>query len=83
MNQAIQVLDGCTFIDAKHALKVDVMFAGQILACYISGPDKESLIMLYNTKQFELEELIERELEQNQVNSDGEIWLTAKEVDAY
>lgn len=83
MNQAIQVLDGCTYIDPKYALKVDVMFAGQMLACYISGADKESLIMLYNAKQFELEELIERDLERDQVNSDGEIWLTAKEVDAY
>jgi hypothetical protein len=83
MNQAVQVLDGCTYIDAKGALKVDIMAAGQMLVCYICGTGKESLFTLYNTKQFEIEELIERELEQDKLNSDGEVWLTAEEVCAY
>jgi hypothetical protein len=83
MNQATQVLDGCTYIGAKDALKVDVMAAGQMLVCYISGSDKESLTILYNTKQFEIEEIIEGEFEQDKVNVDGEIWLTAEEVNAY
>jgi hypothetical protein len=83
MNQAIQVLDGCTYIDAKNAIKLDIMAAGQILACYICGSDKEGLSKLYNTKQFEIEDIIERELEQDKLNIDGEIWLTAKEVYAY
>ena len=83
MNQAIQVLDGCTYIDAKNAIKLDIMAAGQMLACYVSGSDKEGLTTLYNTKQFEIEEMIERELEQGKLNVDGEILLTAKEVYAY
>lgn len=83
MNQAIQVLDGCTYIDAKEALKVDIMAEGQMLACYICGLDKESLITLYKTKQFELEEIIVRELEQDKVNTNGEVWLTANEICAY
>jgi hypothetical protein len=81
MNQAIQVLDGCTYINAKAALKIDIMEAGQMLACYICGLDKEGLTSLYNAKQFEIEEIIERE--QGQSNSDGEIWLTAEYVNAY
>tara|TARA_R110000868_G_scaffold410292_2_gene697894 strand:- start:314 stop:565 length:252 start_codon:yes stop_codon:yes gene_type:complete len=83
MNQAIQVLDGCTYITSKNALKVDIMSSGQMLVCYIGGSDKESLNKLYNTKQFEIEELIEHELEQDKFNADGEIWLTAAEVDGY
>jgi len=83
MNQAIQVLDGCNYIDAKKALKLDIMAAGQMLACYINGLDKESLIKLYKTKQFDIEEIIEREIEQDKVNLDGEIWLTAKEECGY
>ncbi|MFT5841168.1 MAG: hypothetical protein ACI9UT_003682 [Flavobacteriales bacterium] len=80
MNQTVQVLDGFTYISAKEAIKVDIMFAGQILICYIYGLDKEELTELYNNKQFEIEEIIERELEQDKLNSDGEIWLTAEDV---
>ena len=83
MNQAVQVLDGCTYIDTKAALKIDIMEAGQMLACYICGLDKQGLASLYNAKQFEIEEIIERELELGQSNSDGEIWLTAEYVNAY
>jgi hypothetical protein len=83
VNQSIQVLDGCIYIDARDALKVDIMESGQMLACYICGLDKEGLISLYNTKQFEIEEIIERELEQGKLNSDGEIWLTVEDVCAY
>ena len=83
MNQAIQVLDGCTYINAKKALKIDIMEAGQMLVCYISGLDKKGLALLYSMKQFEIEEIIERELEQGKLNSDGEIWLTAEIVNTY
>ena len=83
MNQAIQVLDGCIYIDAKNALKVDVMAQGQMLACYIQGSNKECLTTLYKSKQFEIEEIIEQELQQDKFNSDGEIWLTIKEVNEY
>jgi hypothetical protein len=83
MNQAFQVLDGCIYVDEKKALKVDVMANGQILACYISGSDKETLTTLYSSKQFEIEEIIEMVLEQDKENVDGEIWLTAEDVSKY
>jgi hypothetical protein len=83
MNQAVQVLDGCAYMDTKEALKIDIMEAGQMLACYICGLDKEGLITLYNTKQFEIEEMIERELEEGNLNSDGEIWFTAEDVNVF
>ena len=50
MNQAVQVLDGCTYISTKEALKIDIMEEGEMLACYIYGSNKEVLISLYNTK---------------------------------
>lgn len=80
MNQAIQVFDGYTYIQAKNAIKVDFMASGEILVCYISGSDKTSLTKLYDTKQFEIEEIIEQAVEEDKCNSDGEIWLTAEEV---
>ena len=83
MNQTIQVLDGCTYIKTKNAMKVDVMFSGQMLVCYIGGLDKETLTKLYNTKQFEIEEIIESKFAQEQLNSDGDLWLTVEEVNAY
>lgn len=83
MNQAIQVLDGCSYIESKNALKLDIMASGQMLACYIGGANRDSLIKLYNTKQFEIEEIIEREFEQDNLNLDGELWLTVEEVNAY
>ncbi|GAC35889.1 hypothetical protein GPSY_0247 [Paraglaciecola psychrophila 170] len=45
--------------------------------------NKEGLTLLYKTKQFEIEEIIERELEQGKLNSDGEIWLTAEFICAF
>ena len=83
MNQTVQVLDGCTYISSREAIKIDIMEAGQILTCYICGLNKEGLTSLYNTKQFEIEEIIERELEQGKLNSDGEIWLTAEYICAF
>ena len=83
MNQAIQVLDGCTYIGAKEALKVDIIETGQMLVCYINGSTEEGLTSLYNTKQFEIEEIIELKLEQGKLNSDGEIWITAEEIAKY
>lgn len=83
MNQTVQVLDGFTYISAREAIKVDIMFAGQMLICYIYGLGKEELTILYNNKQFEIEEIIERELKQDKLNSDGEIWLTAEGINAF
>jgi hypothetical protein len=83
MNQAVQVLDGCTYISTKEALKIDILEEGQMLACYIKGSNKEALTSLYDIKQFEIEEIIELELKEGKLNSDGEIWLTAEEVFAY
>ena len=83
MNQAIQVLDGFTYISVKKAIKVEIMFSGQILACYVCGLDREGLTNLYNSKQFEIEDMIEQKLEQDKINSDGEIWLTAEDVNKF
>ncbi len=83
MNQAVQVLDGFSYISAKEAIKVDIMYSGQMLACYINGLSKEELTNMYKNKQFEIEDIIEQELEQDQLNSDGELWLTAEYVYAY
>lgn len=83
MNQAIQVLDGFSYTKSKKALKIEVIVAGQTLACFIIGESEESLTELYHSKQFEIEEVIEREIAQDKVNSDGEIWLTAQMVEAY
>lgn len=83
MNQAVQVIDGCKYVKSKNAVKVDVMALGQMLVCYIGGLDKDSLIKLYYAKQFEIEELIEREVEQDNLNADDELWLTAEQVNGY
>ena len=83
MNQVVQVLDGFTYISAKEAIKIEIMSAGQMLICYIYGLGKEELTELHNNKQFEIEEIIEREIEQDKLNSDGEIWLTAENINAF
>jgi len=83
VNQSIQVLDGFGYITAKDAIKIEVMAAGQMMACYVTGLDEENLISLYKTKQFEIEEIIEQNLKLEKFNADGEIWLTAEEVFAY
>jgi len=83
MNQAIQILDGFTYISAKETLKIDFMEVGQLLACYICGASEEELASLYKSKQFEIEEIIELKLEQGKLNLDGEIWITVEEISAY
>jgi hypothetical protein len=83
MNQAVQVLDGFSYVSAKKAIKIDIMYSGKMLACYIDGLSKEELTNMYKNKQFEIEDIIEQELEYDKLNSDGEIWITAMYVYAY
>jgi hypothetical protein len=42
-----------------------------------------SALVINNIIADEIEEIIERELEQGKLNSDGEIWLSARYVFAY
>jgi hypothetical protein len=83
MNQAIQVIDGFTYIPSQNAIQIEVMAAGQMLFCYIAGEDQQDLSSLYKTKQFEIEELIEDKITQDKLNEEGEIWLTTEEVTSY
>ena len=68
MNQAIQVIDGFTYIPSKIAIQIEVMAAGQMLLCYITGEDQQNLSTLYKARQFEIEDLIENKLAQDLVN---------------
>jgi hypothetical protein len=80
MNQAIQVLDGCRYVESRKALKVELISAGQILSCYISGQSEEHLLALYDAQQFDIEDVIEQQLEEENTNMDGEICFDAKLV---
>lgn len=83
MNQAIQVIDGFTYIASKKAIQIEVMAGGQMLLCYISGEDQQILSSLYKSKQFEIEELIELSIAQDKVNAEGEVWLTTDQVASF
>ncbi|MGS2720933.1 hypothetical protein [Paraglaciecola aestuariivivens] len=80
MNQAIQVLDGSEYINAKKALQIDVMVGGQIVYCYVATGEQAELESFYAFKQFEIEELIEQKLSAQQESLDGELWLTVEEI---
>jgi len=83
MNQAIQVIDGFTYIASKEAIVIEVIAGGQVLPCYIGGKDQQVLSSLYKSKQFEIEELIEVSITQDKVNAEGEVWLTVDQVESF
>jgi hypothetical protein len=76
MNQQVQILDGYVFSESKKALKIELVAAGQMLCCYLQGAEEKGLIDLYTLYQFEIEELIEQQVERDNINEQGELWLT-------
>jgi hypothetical protein len=80
VNQSTQVLDGYVYVPDKEAIKLEVISEGHILLCYIYGIEKQALITLYQSRQFDIEEVIELMVERSEVNIDGEIWLTAEQI---
>lgn len=80
MNQSTQVLDGYVYVSDKKALKLEVIDAGKILPCYIYGKEQQSLIELYQLCQFDIEDIIELMVSNDEVNIDGEIWLSADRI---
>ena len=65
MNQSTQVLDGYVYVPDKEAIKLEVISEGQILLCYIYGIEKKALITLYQSRQFDIEEVIELMVERS------------------
>ena len=80
MNQSTQVLDGYVYVADKKAIKLEVISAGQILPCYIYGKEEQELVIFYQLHQFDIEDIIESIVDKNEVNIDGEIWLTTEQV---
>ena len=80
MNQVTQVLDGFVYVSDKKALKLEVIAAGLILPCYLYGEQEQALIELYQSHQFDIEDIIESMVEKSETNIDGEIWLSAATV---
>lgn len=80
MNQSIQILDGAVYELVTNSLKIEAISAGQIVQCYISGADKETLLSLYANQQFDIEELLERLIEDECFDANGNIHLNSAQL---
>ncbi|KXI30004.1 DUF1488 family protein [Paraglaciecola hydrolytica] len=75
MNQAIQILDGAVYKEDKQSLEIQALNSGQLIYCYINGADTKTLLSLYANHQFNIEELLETLIENEQMDNEGQIHL--------
>ena len=80
MNQSIQILDGAVYIANRHALQIQAIAHGQLIACYMSGADQQGLLELYAERQFDIEELLEALIEDECFDADGDIHLSVQQL---
>ena len=80
MNQAIQILDGAVYLADRHALQIQAIVHGQLIACYISGAGQQQLLELYAERQFDIEELLEALIEDECFDADGDIHLSVQQL---
>ena len=80
MNQAIQILDGTTYIAQYKSLQIEAIYQGQLLLCFLSGADKQTLLDFYASHQFDIEECLEAIIEQENFDDNGAVQLTIDQV---
>ncbi len=74
MNQAIQFVDRYEYMPERKALKFDAIVSGLIISCFIQHNGIE-VDNFFNVNRFDLEELATEQIENENYNSQGEIWL--------
>jgi hypothetical protein len=75
VNQAIQILDGAVYVEHNQSLKLEALCHGQLITCYINGADKKTLLNLYTSHQFDIEELLESLIEDDEMDDEGKMYL--------
>lgn len=80
MNQAIQILDGVTYLDKIQRLQIDALHNGQLIACFVYGADEKTLLNLYSQRQFDIEELLESLIEAEEFDSTGAIQVNIAQM---
>jgi hypothetical protein len=80
MNQAIQILDGATYISQLESLKIEGLYQGQLITCYLAGGDEKKLLTFYSDHQFDIEERLESLIEQQSFDEDGSIKLNVDQI---
>ncbi|MEP7705809.1 DUF1488 family protein [Paraglaciecola sp. 25GB23A] len=80
MNQAIQILDGATYVARLECLKIEGFYQGQLITCYIAGGDEKTLLAFYSDHQFDIEERLESLIEQQTFDEDGSIKLNVEQI---
>tara|TARA_R110000868_G_scaffold245646_2_gene502260 strand:+ start:1956 stop:2201 length:246 start_codon:yes stop_codon:yes gene_type:complete len=80
VNQSIQILDGAVYAVDKKSLKIEAIFSGQLINCYINGADEETLLSIYASQQFDIEELLEKLIDDECFDSSGDIHLNAEQL---
>ena len=86
MNQNILFPDLQKVDTEKRAVRFDAQQAGSLIACFISIADlekrervvletEEAILAAFNGNRFDLEELAEEAIEEEDFNTCGEIWV--------
>lgn len=83
LNQSIQILDGFEYDDVRGELKVLAIAGGQMLDCYIRDVSSGDAKDFYTKFHFDIEESLIELIESEKWNENGEVELSAREMDNY
>lgn len=73
----IQILDGYEYLPDRQALSIKAMVSGAMVDCIVLNVFKEDAESFYNSKQFDIEELLTQRIEDEEYNSRGEVECSA------
>lgn len=79
MNQAVQVLDGYQILRDRRSLLINALVNGAMINCIVTDINPDNADEFYNTKQFDLEELLTVYIEEEKYNSRGEVECSANQ----
>jgi hypothetical protein len=80
MNQAIQMLDGAVYVAHLECLKIEGLYQGLLINCYLAGGDEKTLLAFYSDHQLDIEERLESLIKQESFDKDGSIQLNVDQI---
>jgi hypothetical protein len=80
VNQAIQILDGASYIAQTQSLRIEALYQGQLIPCFLTGADEQTLLAFYASHQFDIEEHLEAIIEEENFDGNGAVQLTMSQV---
>lgn len=80
MNQSITFIDGFDYLPDGAGIKINALVAGQIIPCFIINIESDKFASFYADYQFDIEDVLEQKLKNEQWNENGEVILSAENI---